>query len=72
LRREIEKSLFQEGREEIGGGTAIKPILAKANKSSWEIVQCACFPGAGFHEIFSLFTSIRAFKVERILLTFTR
>jgi len=52
--------------------TTIKPILAKANKSSWEIVQCAYFSGAGFHEIFSLFPSTKAFSVERILLTFTR
>jgi hypothetical protein len=58
--------------EETEEGAAIKSILAKANKSSWEIVQCAYFPGAGFHEIFSLFPSTKAFNVERILLTFTR
>ena len=59
-------------KEETEEGRAIKPIFAKANKSSWEIVQCAYFPGAGFHEIFSLFPSTKAFNVERILLTFTR
>jgi len=31
-----------EGGEEEG--TAIKPTLAKANKSSWGIAQCAYFP----------------------------
>ena len=59
-------------KEETEEGTAIKPILAKANESSWEIVQCAYFPGAGFQEISSLFPSTKAFSVERILFTFTR
>jgi len=53
-------------------GIAIRPILANANENSGEIVQCAYFPGAGYQEIFSLFPSTKAFKVERILLTFTR
>ena len=58
-------------KEEAEEGMAIKPILANANESSGEIVQCAYFPRAGFQEIFSLFPSTKAFKVERILLTFT-
>ena len=49
-----------------------KPILANTNESSGEIVQCAYFPRAVYQEILSLFPSTKAFKVERILLTFTR
>ena len=59
-------------QEETEENTATKPISAKGNKSSWEIIQCAYFPGAGFHEMFSSFPSKKAFNVERILLTFTR
>jgi hypothetical protein len=35
-------------KEETEEGTAIKTILAKANKSSWEIVQCAYFRRSWF------------------------
>jgi hypothetical protein len=58
--------------EEAEEGMAIKPISANAEESSGEIVRSAFFPGAGFQEILSLFPSTKAFKVERILLTFTR
>ena len=58
--------------EEAEESMAIRPILANANESSGEIVQWAYFPGAGYQEIFSLFPSAKAFKVERILLTLTR
>jgi len=58
--------------EEAEESMAIRPILANANENSGEIVQCAYFPRAGYQEIFSLFPSTKAFKVERILLTFTR
>jgi hypothetical protein len=67
-----DRNLTAYDKEETEEGTAIKPILAKANKSPWEIVQCAYFPGTGFHDKFSLFPSTKAFNVERILLTFTR
>ena len=50
----------------------IKPVLANVNESSGEIVQFAYFPRAGYQEILSLFPTTKAFKVERILLTFTR
>ena len=52
--------------------TAINPILANANEGSREIVQSNYFLGAGFQETFSLFPSPKAFRVERILRTFTR
>ena len=58
--------------EEAEEDMTTKPILANGNESSGEIVQCAYFPGAGYQEILSLFPSTKAFKVERILLTFTR
>jgi hypothetical protein len=52
--------------------TAINPISANANEGSGEIVPSNDFPGGGFQEIFSLFPSTKAFRVERILLTFNR
>jgi hypothetical protein len=57
---------------EAEGGTAIKPISASANEGSEEIVQNNFSPEAVFQEIFSLFPSTKAFKVERILFTFKR
>jgi hypothetical protein len=59
-------------KEEAEEGMAIKPMLASANESSGEVVQCAYFPGVGFQEIFSLFPSTKAFSVERMLFTFIR
>jgi hypothetical protein len=59
-------------KEKAEGSTAIKPILADANEGSEEIVQSHYSPGAAFQEIFPLFPSTKAFKVERILFTFKR
>ncbi len=61
-----------EAEAEAEEDMTTKPILANTNESSGEIVQCAYFPRAGYQEILSLFPSTKAFKVERILLTFTR
>ena len=61
-----------EEEAEAKEGMTTKPILANENESSGEIVQWAYFPRAGYQEIFSLFPSTKAFKVERILLTLTR
>jgi hypothetical protein len=59
-------------KEEAKEGMATKPILANANENSGEIGTLNYFPGAGYQEILSLFPTTKAFKVERILLTFTR
>jgi len=56
---------------EAEGNRTIQPISADTNEGSGEIVQRAYFSRDAFQETFSLFISIKAFKVERILLTFT-